>query len=137
MAEFKEVMKEANRMCNSQDSCKSCDFRLDERLCKMTGEFDDDDLLETFEKTVLSWASEHPAKRYPTWREWGNSISMCSSPHVLLPCHFIDCHREDGRCPSPCPYLDNEIPEEFAVKANIRPIEKKVEEKKAGGFTFD
>lgn len=125
MAEFKEVMKEAIRMCNAQDSCNSCDFRFDERLCKMTGEFDDDDLLETFERTTLSWASEHPRKRYPTWREWGASILMEGKTSPLLPCIFIECKRNGYCCSTPCPRLDEEIPEEFAIKARILPNDEK------------
>ena len=137
MAEFQVVLREAKRMCGQ--GCIYCPFDGSENLCNATSplcyadKFDP----EVFEEAVMKWAKERPAKRYPTWREWLNSISMRSSSHAPTPCNFIDCHKE-GECRSSlCPYLDNEIPEEFAIKANIKPIEKKIEEKKAGGFTFD
>ena len=136
MAEFVKVTEEARRMCGR--GCYGCAFKDNEIVCAFLCNLYNDNILPSaFEETVMKWAKEHPAKRYPTWREWLNSISMRSSSHAPTPCNFIDCHKE-GECRSSlCPYLDNEIPEEFAIKANIKPVEKKVEEKKVGGFTFD
>ena len=124
MAEFKEVMTEAKRMCNSKEFCKDCDFNKDERLCKMVAGFDEVSFLEEFESIVMKWAEEHPRKRYPTWREWsGMIVSELKNPQLLFPCRFVDC-KKDNNCDCRCYRLDEEIPEDFAIKANIQPLEK-------------
>lgn len=136
MAEYKEVMKESKRMCNSKEFCKDCVFDKDEQLCKLAAGFDEDSFLEEFEGAVMKWAKEHPRKKYPTWREWsGMIVSKLKNPQLLFPCYFVDCIK-DNNCDSRCYRLDEEIPEDFAIKANIQPLEEKKTEKK-GGFTFD
>lgn len=135
MAEFKEVMNEAKRMCNSKELCKDCDFDKDERLCKLVAGFDEASFLEEFESIAMKWAEEHPRKRYPTWKEWVKTITIRKGTITAIPCHFIEC--EICNCSAhSCPRFDEEIPEDFAIKANIQPLEEKKTEKK-GGFTFD
>lgn len=69
MAEFQEVMRQKERMCNSI-LCYKCDIW---RLCD-----DDSSLCQRFmsnnpkkaEEVIMSWAAECPELVYPTWREW-------------------------------------------------------------------
>lgn len=131
MAEFKEVVKEAKRMC--AQGCVGCSCEGNGVLCNIVSRFHNIEFdPEKIEEIVMKWAKDHPRRRYPTWREWGKAICMIENAPPLLPCHFIDCSRKDLLCPNPCPYLDNEIPAEFAQKANIRPLENKKE-----GFVLD
>lgn len=134
MAEFKEVMKEAKRMCGR--GCYGCAFKDNEIVCAFLCNLYNDKILPSaFEETVMKWASEHPVKRYPTWKEWIKTITIRVGAITAIPCHFIEC--EICNCSAhSCPRLDEEIPEDFAVKANIQPLEEEKTEKK-GGFTFD
>ena len=65
MAEFIEVMKQANRMCNAC-GCSSCPVHnMCDVVTLLTPEY-----AEQFVKAVTKWAAEHPEPQYPTWREW-------------------------------------------------------------------
>ena len=63
MAEFSEVMRQFNRLRNS-NACKECPM---EGHCGM----DEAKLVpDAFEKIVMDWAEAHPEPVYPTWLEW-------------------------------------------------------------------
>lgn len=124
MAEFKEVMKEAKRMC--EKGCHGCAFDGSKYPCEFLGDYIQRGLIipEEFEDAVMKWAKEHPRRKYPTWREWsGMIVSKLKNPQLLFPCHFVDC-KKDNNCDCRCYRLDEEIPEDFAIKANIQPLEK-------------
>lgn len=76
MAEFQEVMRQYDRMCEATPRC-------DEVECSDCVLFDQDFgkngsclpeiLLEDpklFEHRIMAWAAEHPEPVYPTWKEW-------------------------------------------------------------------
>lgn len=75
MAEFIEVMKQANRMCHDVCKCSSCPIRnMCDEVTLLTPE-----RAEQFVKAVTKWAAEHPEPEYPTWSEWLEEITgeMC------------------------------------------------------------
>ncbi len=71
---------------------------------------------------LRAWAKEHPAQRYPTWREWYNTVFMDEGFfHRLCPAVFGDEYRccGAGACDK-C--RDRPIPADIAAKLGIRPI---------------
>ena len=71
MAEFTEVMRQAKRMCAAYGGmCKirNCPM-VDGESCRFAEDKEDVDYNEV-ERIIMAWAAEHPAPRYPTWREW-------------------------------------------------------------------
>ena len=73
MAEFSEIARQYNRMCESYKNtgCVDCPMRSLgslglKKLCKDAAFFTPD----TFVHVVEKWAEEHPEPQYPTWREF-------------------------------------------------------------------
>lgn len=72
---------------------------------------------------LRAWAAEHPAPRYPTWREWqGRTFPDASD--LIGPCSFapmerFGCENLRGRCRE-C--RGEPIPADIAAKLGIRPI---------------
>ena len=64
MAEFAEVIRQWKRMCEAQFECDRCPVDRIGCCRNVTS------LSKDVEKTVMSWASEHPEPVYPTWGEW-------------------------------------------------------------------
>ena len=71
MAEFSEVMRQAQRMCDHRrkrgltcidcDAMHICGFKIwDVGLDTLCADAD----------AVMAWAAEHPEPVYPTWGEW-------------------------------------------------------------------
>lgn len=87
MAEFNEVMRQWNRMCNSVPDKQGFNLCSDKKtgyicpmhdcgLCnKSVSSQTDDDRLEG-EKIIMSWAAEHPEIVYPTWADWFRQIGV-------------------------------------------------------------
>ena len=122
MAEFCEVMKQKNRMCNTLGiNCPICPIHLfDPTLTcasKMMHQY------EKLESIIMECAKENPEPRYPTWLEWQKSTfpdalrPIC--PQVFMPInpHFKDC------CEIDCADCANTpIPADIAEKLGIKPI---------------
>lgn len=81
MAEFQEVMRQFNRMCEFYHSkspcpkcCTNCPLNgsdgISER-CKIDAFVNDS---EWIEREIMSWAAEHPEPVYPTWYEYLNKM---------------------------------------------------------------
>lgn len=71
---------------------------------------------------LRKWAAEHPAPRYPTWREWQHSMFPDASGN-MYPCSFLS-HRE-CKCKgwSTCDECSEQpIPADIAAKLGIKPI---------------
>ena len=69
---------------------------------------------------LKAWAAEHPAPRYPTWREWQESTFSGATASVF-PCSYAS--REDLGCCGVCDICRNEpIPADIAAKLGIKPI---------------
>lgn len=72
MAEFEYIMRQANRMCDTQTICnKECPAYMHGNCCVSTrgrgigGEID----YTSVAKAVIDWAKDHPEPVYPSWRD--------------------------------------------------------------------
>lgn len=71
---------------------------------------------------LRAWAAEHPAPRYPTWREWQDS-TFPDAPASMTPCAYAS--RASLECNGGCEMCkDRPIPADIAVKLGIRPMEE-------------
>lgn len=73
---------------------------------------------------LKAWAAEHPAPRYPSWREWQESVFPDFSRRID-PCEFMDFTElkcgEQLTCRA-CQEMP--IPADIAAKLGIKPIEE-------------
>lgn len=72
---------------------------------------------------LRAWAAEHPAPRYPTWREWQKNV-FPDAGDDMYPCNFLsytECKCKGSSCDE-C--RDRSIPADIAAKLGIRPIEE-------------
>lgn len=73
---------------------------------------------------LRAWAAEHPAPRYPSWREWQESVFPDFSRRID-PCVFMDFTElkcgEQLTCRA-CQEMP--IPADIATKLGIKPIEE-------------
>ena len=121
MSEFRDVMRQARRMCKAQEDCESCPlWNTANFFCKLDIVcYSDDSMIESI---VMKWAKEHPEPVYPTWAEWQNSVF----PDVeidITPCAFGSKDRfkcEDKTCYQ-C--VREPIPADIAEKLGIKPKE--------------
>ena len=124
MAEFIEVMQQAKRMCAAHGGmCKirNCPM-VNGEACRFAADQDDVDYNEV-ERIIMAWAAEHPAPRYPTWREWQHSMFPDAEGN-MSPCEFGNRDRfncEKKKC-NEC--RGQQIPADIAAKLGIRPIEE-------------
>lgn len=107
MAEFQEVIKNWERMC---DSChERCE--LFDGLCPSVPNtllnFDENDAA-TIERVVTKWAKEHPV--YPTWEEW------------LKQTPFIECYRDSAGFECRRYNWKTPIPADIAEKLGLDPV---------------
>ena len=121
MAEFQEVMRQWNRMCNSVPDKKGQNICFDKQsgyicpmhtsgLCnKSISRQTDNDRVDG-EKTIMLWAAEHPEPVYPTFREWLISIGVIGQMYT----HSVIA---DKLAMTP-------IPADIAQKLGIEPKEK-------------
>lgn len=106
MAEFLEVHRQFDRMCWYYQ--RKCECPMG---CPMNGVNISQcrkiafELPEVTEKTVMSWAAEHPAPTYPSWYRWLIMMGAIGSVEDL----FSD--------------LQREIPADIAQKLGIEPKE--------------
>lgn len=124
MAEFTEVMRHVKRMCDATvgGKCQECTlWRTETESCSLYGDDDGVDYAD-MERRVMAWAAEHPAPRYPTWREWQKSTFSGATASVL-PCSYVS--RAELGCCGVCDTCRNEpIPADIAAKLGIRPIDE-------------
>lgn len=125
MAEFTEVMRHAKRMCDAivGGRCRECTlWRPETESCSLYGDDDGVDYAD-MERRVMAWAAEHPAPRYPTWREWQHSM-FPDADEKMHPCSFRS-YTECGCKRSSCDECrERPIPADIAAKLGIRPIEE-------------
>lgn len=127
MAEFCEVMRQAERLCCSASSCSDC------ILCNNSCEiclylYIQDVDYALLEQKVMQWAKEHPETKYPTWKEWWEN-NFPDAESCINPYNFMsekewssitkkDCS-EHGKCKE-CQNIP--IPAHIAEKLGIKPI---------------
>ena len=93
MAEFKEVCKQWQRMCNSFKESATSEYRPCAEKCPVgcnpvCGELDvaTPKDVERFEAAVMQWAAEHPVV-YPTWKEYLLDIGVI--PDEAVPPDYV------------------------------------------------
>lgn len=127
MAEFQEVIKQGQRMCNHYDVCDECPvygiYRIDGR-CIIHQCSQDGVELENLEAEVMKWAAAHPEPQYPSWAEWKITNFQNCICNIHL-CNF-------AKCPFCGPSLQKcekcestPIPAYIAKKLGIKPKEEK------------
>lgn len=86
MAEFKEVMKQYKRMCNSYPDCTDCPFSAELGWnCRPDALAEEEDF-DIWETTVMEWARTHPEPVYISAREFYKNIySQVSDIDAPLP----------------------------------------------------
>ena len=114
MAEFQNVAKELERMCNTYHAARKCntdecpiyreELCYDQTMVSVHG----DDACE-LEKVVMSWAAEHPELVYPTWLEWLSDMGLIVKNGDAYAFHFI--------------MATKYIPADIAQKLGIKPKE--------------
>ena len=123
MSEFTDVMRQARRMCKTQEDCESCPiWDTADFSCKIdTAYYSDDSVIENI---VMQWAKKHPETVYPTWREWQNSTFKDAHKHIT-PCAFgsRDRFKCEGKTCIEC--MEQQIPADIAEKLGIKPKEAK------------
>lgn len=75
MAEFKEVMRQFNRMCHTYPQCDDCPFRAEELGCNCQPDtLTEEEDFDIWETTVMDWARNHPEPVYISAREFCKNI---------------------------------------------------------------
>ena len=77
MVEFQEVMKQWNRMCNS-NTCDECEI-YKKGLKWVCGGHEGrlvSEEVKAAEIIIMQWAAEHPEPVYPTWVDWFRQIGV-------------------------------------------------------------
>ena len=127
MAEFKDVVRQAQRMCKSFGaSCDGCKLHwLDgESLCVFSGMPETwwADKMPDAERIVMEWAAKNSEPVYPSWKEWQDT-NFPNNDALMRPCIFeseeyFECKLEIGceKC------MNKPIPAEIAEKLGIKPI---------------
>ena len=116
MAEFREVIKQFNRMCDFYQSKRSCPMGcpmngLNVSQCRKQ-------ITEAYidaERIIMGWTAEHPEPVYPTWYEWLANMGVV--PIKLPP----------NQAATVTIGLLQKIPAEIAQKLGIEPKEVKRE----------
>ena len=131
MAEFQEVMRQKDRMCDSYKNCKGCPIFESpdkKRECLFCADF-----MYAYpdiaEEIIMKWVAEHPEPKYPTWFEWWNKNFKGEGRRMLQPCAFVSpkelgCSIEhDGCMQAPYKCWHTRIPAHIAEKLGIKPID--------------
>ena len=128
MAEFVEVMRQAQRMCDTYD-CDHCPLTYESVLCALASDKDlTCSVIKKFESKVMQWAKEHSEPQYPTWKEWQEE-NFPDIGSKLKPCNFMMAGKWLNIIGGSCDCLTCDdcirqpIPADIAKKLGIRPKE--------------
>ena len=126
MAEFQEVVRQAERMCRSFGAdCDRCKLHCldEEALCVFGGtpEAWRTNKVTDAERIVMDWAAENPEPRYPSWHEAWKQLFPDGQGS---PCPVAyDVRYEWEKCGADCKSCkDRPIPADIAEKLGIKPI---------------
>ena len=127
MAEFIEVMRQAQRMCKAYRDCSQCALYWARTGGGCAFGYVSSDGRVSFdevERKIDAWAKKHPEPVYPTWSEWQNSIFIDGIKRIL-PCEFGSSNR--FKCKEKTCYqcINEPIPADIAEKLGIKPKEAK------------
>lgn len=115
MAQFVELMRQAERMCKAHSDCDDCPICMlidDNCTCAFNGKLD----AEKIEHAIACWAARNPErpKVYPSWKEWLRQIGVIEPGED--PCDSSAVYRNILR---EIEGLNKRIPEEIARKLGI------------------
>lgn len=127
MAEFQEVIKQANRLCEIGmlgSKCDECPLHVLGNGCGMV--IGSAMAAKDIESIVMEWAKNNPEPRNPTWAEWQSRDFPTAHSYFKL-CHFgfCGCHLE---CEKHTDCMHWTIPEDIARKLHIKKIGGKLDE---------
>lgn len=74
MAEFTEVMKQGQRMCNTFGGCRKCPMWDADLRCNISVDHTPLTRFGNIERVIMEWASEHPEPVYPSWEDGWKQI---------------------------------------------------------------
>ena len=125
MAEFTEVMRQAERLCaeyGGKCSMRNCPLD-DENACCILPDQDCKDYND-LERIIMDWAAEHPEPVYPSWEEGWKQLF----PDALgtpCPANYGKKHRNNCCSNVLCVNcIQRPMPAEIAEKLGIKPIAK-------------
>lgn len=128
MAEFVEVMRQAQKICDTY-KCDDCPMVDHVDMCGLIhSKYRKAGFLLEFEQIVMQWAKEHPEPQYPTWEEWQTN-TFPGDLNRLRPCHFMDVSAWESIIGKKCKGIECSecrtypIPADIAKKLGIRPKE--------------
>ena len=126
MAEFVEVMRQAQRLCEMEE-CRKCQlYNFSAGDCMMTLSYScetDVDYAEA-EKIILQWAKENPEPVYPSFKEGWKQLFPDFS-YTPCPSCFGEKYRNPKCANISCIDCYNApIPAEIAKKLGIKPKEQ-------------
>lgn len=128
MAEFKDVIRNYRRMVKDWKDSGLFSEKDIEKAANDMITISNETAALSFERYVMSWAKEHPEKKYPSLAEWWKS----KYPHFSSgkpPCwkYFLSAKDCANLCNkhTHCSSCQNEpIPEDVAEKLGIKPLEE-------------
>ena len=124
MAEFVEVMKYVNRMCEKAMKCTECELSSNDNGFGLPCTKYMQTHPEEAEKIIMEWAAANPGPTYPSWDEaWKQMFP--NSHHPEAPClmfmlpidHPQVCGVECSECSK------RPMPADIAEKFGIKPLE--------------
>jgi len=124
MAEFQEVMRQAERMCKAHDECECCPIKeeMDDlgEKCPFCGALD----VAAVEQKIMGWVAENPEPRYPTWQEWWQTtFPELVDRHISVnPCAFGVRSKGCNTTGSCHICRTQHIPADIAEKLGVKPI---------------
>lgn len=128
MAEFVEVMRQAQRLMEAKDPNKNLDYIYFIFNCYDQPVYANSTLYasspEVIEKYIMDWAAVNPEPKYPSFLEHFESIfPMCQKNEICVEFIYGEDQRPDsfkcdqGRCDE-C--WNRTIPDELAVKLGVK-----------------
>lgn len=127
MAEFVEVMRHKERMCEQYgDVCGDCRLRRENNGRELNCPEYMACYAEEAEKIITEWAAAHPEPKYPSWNEaWKQLFPDAYCTNSPCPNHFLPKERS-----MPCDYWvctdckSQPTPADIAEKLGIKPLEE-------------
>ena len=120
MAKGEDCKPQCGKGC---DKCPAYALQSNGDMCLIRSMLDAYNCEEQI-KGLMAWAAEHPAPRYPTWREWRNKM-FDGWEFDIKPCIFASHSRFNCKEVRTCWECANKpIPADIAAKLGIKPIEE-------------
>lgn len=115
MAEFTEVMRQAERMCKARKTSRYIDNFVNDCLleyCIDCGKL---------EKSIMDWAQAHPEPVYPTWYDWQKENFPDNTRYICPMAFGVTCPAPSAPGVTICKKCRNKpIPAGIAEKLGVR-----------------